>query len=210
MNTFIETQKWRYATKKFDATKKVSIENIEMLKEAIQLSASSYGLQLYKVFIIETQELKEKLLPLCWNQQQVVDASHIFVFASYATVKEEYIDEYINLVAQTRETSVESLQGYADFMKTTLLKLSPEQQKSWAAKQTYIALGNLLQAAAELKIDATPMEGFLPEKVNELLELGEQNLSVTLITPVGYRHPEDAAQHLKKVRKPINELFINL
>lgn len=210
MNTFIETQKWRYATKKFDATKKVSIENIEMLKEAIQLSASSYGLQLYKVFIIETQELKEKLLPLCWNQQQVVDASHIFVLASYSTVKEEYIDEYINLVAQTRETSVESLQGYADFMKTTLLKLSPEQQKSWAAKQTYIALGNLLQAAAELKIDATPMEGFLPEKVNELLELGEQNLSVTLITPVGYRHPEDAAQHLKKVRKPINELFINL
>jgi len=210
MNTFIETQKWRYATKKFDATKKVAPENIEFLKEAIQLSASSYGLQLYKVYIIENQELKEKLLPLCWNQQQVVDASHIFVFASYATVKEEYIDAYSQLIAQTRETSVESLQGYADFMKTTLLKLSPEQQKSWAAKQTYIALGNLLQAAAELKIDATPMEGFLPEKVNELLELDKQNLNVTLITPVGYRHPEDAAQHLKKVRKPINELFINL
>lgn len=210
MNTFIESQKWRYATKKFDATKKVSIENIELLKEAIQLSASSYGLQLYKVFIIENQELKEKLLPFCWNQQQVVDASHIFVFASYATVKEEYIDEYSQLIAQTRETSVESLQGYADFMKTTLRKLTPEQQKSWAAKQTYIALGNLLHAAAELKIDATPMEGFLPEKVNELLNLDEQNLNVTLITPVGYRHPEDAAQHLKKVRKPINELFINL
>jgi len=210
MSTFIESQKWRYATKKFDTTKKVSIENIELLKEAIQLSASSYGLQLYKVFIIETQELKEKLLPLCWNQQQVVDASHIFVFASYATVKEDYIDAYSQLIAQTRETSVESLQGYTDFMKTTLRKLTPEQQKSWAAKQTYIALGNLLHAAAELKIDATPMEGFLPEKVNELLNLDEQNLNITLIIPVGYRHPEDAAQHLKKVRKPINKLFINL
>ncbi len=210
MSTFIESQKWRYATKKFDATKKISIENVEMLKEAIQLSASSYGLQLYKVFIIETQELKEKLMPLCWNQQQVVDASHIFVFASYATVKEEYIDAYCQLIAQTRETPDESLQRYADFIKTNLRELTPEQQKSWAAKQTYIALGNLLNAAAELKIDTTPMEGFLPEKVNELLNLDEQNLNVTLITPVGYRHPKDAAQHLKKVRKPKNKLFINL
>ena len=210
MSDFITNQKWRYATKKFDASKKISSEDLETLKEAIQLSTSSYGLQPYKIFIIENPELRAKIQPAAWGQSQIVDASQLIVFANITNFGETEIDSYIHLMAETRGITVESVKGYADFMKMKITGLPEEQRNVWTSKQTYLALANLMNAAAELKIDVTPMEGFEPEKVNEILGLPELGLHASLLATIGYRHEEDATQHYAKVRKPKNELFINL
>jgi len=210
MSKFIENQNWRYATKKFDATKKIASEDLETLKEAIRLSTSSYGLQPYKVFIIEDEAIREQLKPASWNQSQITEASQLIVFANYTNLDESTIDNYINRISTTREISAENLQGYGDFMKAKILGLSPEQQSVWTAKQTYLALGNLINAAAELKIDVTPMEGFEPEKYNEILKLNDLHLNASLVATIGYRHEEDSNQHVKKVRKSKEELFITL
>jgi len=207
MNTFLENQNWRYATKKFDATKKISTEDLDKLKEAIQLSTSSYGLQPYKVLIIENPEIRAQLQPVSWGQSQIIEASHLFVFANMVDVQDNHIDEYMNNMAQTRGLNIEDLKGYCDFMKSKIVNLPIEIKSNWTSKQTYLALGNLLNAAAELKIDVTPMEGFEPEKYNEILGLDKFGLNASLVATLGYRHEEDATQHYPKVRKPINELF---
>lgn len=210
MSTFIENQNWRYATKKYDATKKISAENLNLLKEAIRLSTSSFGLQLYKVIIIENPELKAKLLPAAYGQTQIVDASHVVVFANQTSVTEADVDAYINNISQTRGISVDSISGFGDYMKGFLNPIPAEHKAIWMAKQTYLALGNLLNAAAELKIDATPMEGFDPKQFNEILGLEALNLNAAVIATIGYRHEEDATQHYKKVRKSNEDLFITL
>ncbi|MGA9638667.1 NAD(P)H-dependent oxidoreductase [Flavobacterium sp.] len=210
MNTFIDNQNWRYATKKFDASKKISTEDLNTLKEAIRLSSSSYGLQPYKIVIIENPELRAKIKTAAWGQSQIVDASHLIIFANMTTVTETEIDNYLTNISITREIPLESMAGYSDFMKSKILTLSSESSNIWASKQTYLAMGNLLNAAAELKIDVTPMEGFVPAQVNEILGLDKLNLNASLIATLGYRHSEDATQHYKKVRKSNEELFLTL
>lgn len=210
MSQFIENAKWRYATKKFDTTKKISNENLEILKEAIQLSASSFGLQPYKVIIVDNPEIRAQLVPASWGQPQIVDASHLIVFASNVKVFDEDIDAYINNTATTRNVDAEALKGYGDYMKNHLKNFSEDAISIWTAKQTYIALGNLLNAASELKIDVTPMEGFDPQQYNEILGLNKLGLTASLVATLGYRHEEDQTQHQLKVRKPKNELFINI
>ena len=210
MSNFINDANWRYATKKFDATKKVSNEDFEILKEAIQLSASSYGLQPYKVFIIENPEVRAKIQPVAWGQTQIVDASHLVVFANITNFSDTEIDAYIKNLSETRGIPVESVQGYSDFMKSKITTLPVEERNNWTAKQTYLALGNLLNAAAEMKIDVTPMEGFEPAAVNEILGFDKLGLNASLIATIGYRHEDDATQHYAKVRKSNEELFINL
>lgn len=206
-HNFIENQNWRYATKKFDATKKISNEDLTFLKEAIRLSASSYGLQLYKIFIIENLEVRAKLQPASWGQSQIVDASHLFVFAYNTDVQDIHIDEYLANIAETRGIAIEDVKGYGDFMKSNLVGLPLDKKAVWTSKQTYLALGNLLNAAAELKIDVTPIEGFLPEQYNEILGLTAKGYAASLVAAVGYRHEDDATQHLAKVRKSTAELF---
>lgn len=210
MSTFIENQNWRYATKKFDASKKISKEDLNTLKEAIRLSSSSYGLQPYKVIIVENPELRAKIQPAAWGQSQIVEASHLIIFANETQVENQTIDNFIANVSATRNIPVNSLSGYADFMKSKLVTLPEENKKNWTAKQMYLALGNLLNAAAELKIDVTPMEGFVAEEVNEILGLDKQGLNTSLIATLGYRHTEDNTQHYRKVRKSEKELFITL
>lgn len=210
MNTFLDHQNWRYATKKFDTTKKITTSDLDFLKEAIRLSASSYGLQLYKVLIIENPELRAKIQAAAWGQSQIVDASHLIIFTNQTTVSDADIDDYIKNISETREMPEAALAGYGDFMKSAINPLSEEKKNIWTAKQTYLALGNLLNAAAELKIDATPMEGFVPAQVNEILGLDKLGLNATLIATLGYRHEEDATQHYKKVRKSEENLFITL
>ena len=210
MSNFIKDAKWRYSTKKFDATKKVSTEDFEILKEAIRLSASSYGLQPYKVFIIENPEIRAKIQPAASGQTQIVDASHLLVFANITNFGDAEIDAYIKNLSETRGIPVESVQGYADFMKSKITTLPEEARNTWTSKQTYLALGNLLNAAAELKIDVTPMEGFEPATVNEILGFDKLGLNASLLATIGYRHEEDATQHYAKVRKSNKELFINL
>ncbi len=207
MSTFIENQNWRYATKKFNSEKKISESDLEILKDAIQLSSSSYGLQPYKVLIIENEEIRKQLQPASWGQSQIVEASHLLVFANITNVDADYINNFAENMATTRNIPFESVKGYADFMISKITTLSPEQQAVWTAKQTYLALGNLLNAAAELKIDVTPMEGFVPDQYDEILGLKEKGLHATLVATVGYRHDEDDTQHYIKVRKPKSELF---
>ncbi|EZH72345.1 nitroreductase [Aquimarina atlantica] len=207
---FIKNQNWRYATKKFDKSKKVSIENMELLKQAVRLSVSSYGLQLYKILIIENQEIRKKLQPVSWNQSQITDASHLFVFCNYTKIKPLDIDNYLNLTAISRALKLEDLKGYGDFIKMKLAEKSIDEQLNWSKCQTYIALANLLSACAELKIDSCPMEGFEAQQYNKILGLTKQGLNASVIATIGYRSTEDTTQHLSKVRKPIQELFKNI
>ena len=210
MSTFIENQNWRYATKKFDATKKVSTTDLETLKEAIRLSSSSYGLQLYKVIFVENPEVRAKLQPAAWGQSQIVDASHLIIFANQTHVGETEINSYLENVSKIRNMPINDLSGYGDFMKGAINPLSEEVKNNWTTKQTYLALGNLLNAAAELKIDVTPMEGFDAIQFNKILGLDKLNLNAAVIAAVGYRHKEDATQHYKKVRKSNEDLFITI
>ncbi|MDF0708216.1 NAD(P)H-dependent oxidoreductase [Flagellimonas okinawensis] len=207
MSTVIENRTWRYATKKFDPTKKISADDLETLLEATRLSASSYGLQPYHVIVVSDQNVKEQLKPASWDQSQITDASHIIVFANAADFGEELVDDFVANVSETRNIPLEGLKGYSDFMKSKLIDLPVETKNSWTTKQAYIAFGNLMQAAAELKIDTCPMEGFEPEKYNEILGLNEKNLNAAVVLAVGYRSEEDATQHLPKVRKSKEELF---
>jgi nitroreductase len=210
MTTFIDNQNWRYATKKFDNSKKISNEDFEKLKEAIRLSPSSYGLQPYKVLIIENPETRAKLQPASWGQTQIVDASHLIVFANYTKLDNADIDNYLENISKTRQLPIEAVAGYGDYMKGAIGPKTDQEKNIWNQKQTYIALTNLMNAAAELKIDVTPMEGFVPAQYNEILGLDKLNLNAAVVAAVGYRHEEDATQHYKKVRKSKEELFINL
>lgn len=210
MIKFLENQNWRYATKKFDATKKIANEDLNILKEAIRLSSSSYGLQPYKVIIVENPELRAKIQPAAWGQSQIVEASHLLIFANKTTMENADIDEYVANISATRNIPVDALAGYSDFMKSKIVTLPNDSKNVWTSKQTYLALGNLLNAAAELKIDVTPMEGFVAEQVNEILGLEKLGLNTSLIATLGYRHNEDDTQHYKKVRKSQEELFITL
>lgn len=207
MKTIIDQLNWRYATKKFDSKKRISDSDLEILKTSIQLTASSYGLQPYKVFIIEDMSIRKQLTPVSWGQSQIEDASHLMVFASAIDFDEHLIDDYLSTISQVRNVELEQLKGYSDFMKSKLLPLSNEIKNNWTAKQAYIALGNLLTAAAVLNIDACPIEGFEPEAYNEILGLTSKNLTASLVIPIGYRHSEDETQHYPKVRKPQSELF---
>lgn len=203
----IKNLEWRYATKKFDPTRKVSHEAMNQLKRAIQLAVSSYGLQFYKVLIIEDPEVREQLKPASWNQSQITDASHLFVFCNYADVNDQDVDDFIRLTSETRGIEFSQIRGYGDFIKGKLNEKSDTQKQNWLERQPYIALANLLMACAELKIDACPMEGFEPEKYNEILGLDQQGLNACVIATVGYRDSSDRSQALPKVRKPMNELF---
>ncbi|MEM1134740.1 MAG: NAD(P)H-dependent oxidoreductase [Bacteroidota bacterium] len=203
----IENLKWRYATKKFSPNKKVSKDDLEKIKEAVQLSASSYGLQLYKVIIIKDKALREKLKPASWGQSQITDASHLFVFCNYSVIKDEHIDEFLELKTKIQELKPEGLKGYGDFIKKKLTERTAEENSNWTAKQAYIALGNLLTACAEFKIDACPMEGFEHDMYDEILGLSKQGLQAAVLATIGYRAEEDTTQHAAKVRKSFSDLF---
>lgn len=206
----LETRKWRYATKKFDASKKVSDNDLDAILEAIRLSASSYGLQPYHVLIVTDAEIREKLKPVSWGQSQITDASHLIVFANESDFGTELVDDFLTNLSETRNIPLEELKGYGDFAKSKLLDLPLSTKRNWTAKQVYLALGNAMQAVAELKIDSTPMEGIEPEKYDEILGLKEKGLTTTVVLAIGYRSDEDDTQHYAKVRKSKEELFTHI
>jgi nitroreductase len=203
----IEGLKWRYATKKFDPLKKISNGNLEKLKEAVQLSASSYGLQFYKILIVEDPVIRAKLKDAAYGQTQLTDASHVFIFCNYTNPSDGDIDRFVELTAITRQQSLDDLKAHSDGMKAAVNSKSIDAKGVWTAKQTYITLGTLLAAASELRIDACPMEGFNPAKFNKILGLDEKGLNAAVIATVGYRAEDDKYQHAAKVRKPTGELY---
>ena len=202
----LETRNWRYATKKFDRDKKISRVDLATLLEAVRLSPSSYGLQPYRIIVVNNTQIRKKLRHASWDQSQIEDASHLIVFAHERDFGEELVDNYIQKTMAARDLKIEQVQGYADFMKSKLLPMTQIEKSQWTAKQAYLALGNVMQAAAELKIDTCPMEGIVPEKYNHILGLGEK-LNTAVVLTVGYRSMEDQTQHLPKVRKSKEDLF---
>lgn len=207
MKDYIDNLNWRYATKSFNADKKLSDSQIEDLQKSIQLSASAYGLQPYEVFVISDPELKAELAPAAFNQPQITESSHLFVFASLKSIEPDYISSYLNTISEKRNIELEKLGGLDEMLKSSILALPQEEQQTWAQKQAYIALGNFLSAAANMKIDTCPMEGFNAEEFDKILGLSEKNLTTAVIATAGYRSAEDATQHAAKVRKEKEELF---
>ena len=210
MSTYIDDLNWRYATKKFDANKEVSPQDLQTLLEAIQLTASSYGLQPYEILVIKDAALREKLKAHSWDQTQITDSSEVIVFANKTHITNNYIESYLKDIATTRNLKLEDLNGLKGMLESTIMKLNPEDQEAWAAKQAYIALGNLLSAAANLRIDTCPMEGFDVAKYDELLNLKEKGLTTAVIATIGYRSEEDTTQFAAKVRKSKEDLINKL
>ena len=212
MSNIIDDLNWRYATKQFDADKKISAEDVKTLLTAIQLSASSFGLQPYQILHIKNAEMREKLKPASWNQTQITDASDMLVFCALNSVNDQHVDDFIANTATTRGMNVEDLAPYAGMIKQSLghLKSIPNADSFWAEKQAYLAVGNLLTVAANMKIDACPMEGFDTNAYNEILGLADKNLRACVVVTLGYRHADDKYADLPKVRKAKADLFVEI
>ncbi|MGB5700296.1 NAD(P)H-dependent oxidoreductase [Muriicola sp.] len=210
MNDYIKSLEWRYATKKFDSTQNISQNDLELLLEATRLSASSFGLQPYHVFVITDAEIRKSLKEVSWGQSQITDASHLIVFANKKNFGPELIDNYLSDVSEVREVPLDGLKGYGDFMKSKLVDLPADVKENWTAKQTYIALGNLLSAAGAMEVDACPMEGFEVEDYDSILGLDAKGLTTAVVVALGYRSKDDETQHYKKVRKTKESLFTHI
>lgn len=210
MNTIIESLKWRYACKKFDRTKKVSNAKIEVLAEAFNLTATSFGLQPIKMLILQDKELQHQLMTYSFNQQQISTASHVLIICIEDYFTQEKIDNYFDLEKKIRGTSEEILGKYRKQLKDIFANKSTIEKQESAINQAYIALGNLMTVCALERIDACPMEGFNAQKFDEILELKKQNLKSVLILPIGYRADDDFMSTLKKVRKPMEDTVIKM
>ena len=205
----IESLKWRYATKKY-SSRKLSEDTLQQIVEAVNLSASSAGLQPYRLIVIENPELRKELGEGSRNPQ-IAEASHLLVFAVYGVIKKEHIERYAQLTAEVRGVAEESLADFKNSLTNHLLSKTDEENFTWSAKQAYIALGTGLIAAANLQVDATPMEGFDAEKFDEVLGLEEKGLKSVVLLALGYRDEEnDFLANLKKVRFPKEEFVIKI
>lgn len=204
----IDALNWRYAVKKFDSTKKLSIDKIERVKAALQLTPTSMGLQLMKFIVVESEDIRKKITPIAYNQPQIEDASHLILMCRKTDVKPEDIDSFIENAAAANGMEV-SHQSMLDYDKSLRVSLSfpEEHQKVWMDNQVYIALGNLMTVCAIEEIDACPMEGFNRKLLNKELGLTEQNLDAVVIFALGYRSEEDYRLKFKKVRRPMDDLF---
>ena len=210
MTSLIDTLNWRYATKKMDASKSVPEDKVNRILEAIRLSASSSGLQPYQVIVVKNKALREQIVPHAWNQQQIVDGSHLLVFAAWDNYTEQRINTMFDLVNEERGFTNEGWEAYRQKILATYPPRPAEVNYEHAARQAYIGLGTALIAAAEEGVDSTPMEGFDPEKVDEILGLKEKGLRSVILLPLGYRQEEgDWLVNLKKVRRTSSE-FIHI
>ena len=208
--SLIEKLNWRYATKKFDKTKKLTSFQLEELLYAVQLSPSSGGVQPYKIIVVEDAAIREKLQQAAHGQPQIADASQLIIFSAETNLDTQYVKNFIDHVAKTRGIDRVNLAGYEQMINGNVNSMNEEQRITWAKKQAYIALGVLLTSAAELGIDACPMEGFSAPEFDEILGLKEKGLTTAVIAAIGFRAEDDAYSKLNKVRKPEEEMFIHI
>jgi nitroreductase len=203
----IEKLNWRYATKRMNG-QVVSDSSLNNILEAMQLAPSSMGLQPFTFIVISNKELLQKIHAQACQQPQILEASHVIVLAAWKSINEKHINDYIQNIADTRGATLESLEGFKN-MLLPMTKRTNEENNNWAARQAYIALGFGLVAAANEGVDATPMEGFNPAAMDELLGLKEKNLGSVVVMPLGFRHTEnDYLINAKKVRRDKKDLFI--
>jgi nitroreductase len=203
----LDALQWRYATKVFDATKKIPDDIWQTLKQALVLTPSSYGLQPYKFLVIDSPAKRAELLPHSWGQKQVVDASQFIVFTAQTNMTEAHVDKLINHTSQIRHIPADVLRAYRGMMVSDLVngprgKIAHE----WATRQTYIALGNLMTCAAVLGVDACPMEGFVPAEYDRLLGLENSGYASVVCCALGYRSAKDKYADLVKVRYETTDL----
>jgi nitroreductase/dihydropteridine reductase len=208
--SIIDSLKWRYATKKFDTTKKLSAQQLDDLLTAVQLAPSSAGLQAYKVLVVENSEIRAKLREAANGQPQLTDASQVIIFAAETNLDEAYVTNYIDRIAATRGMARENLAVFEQNINNNINRMAEDQKITWNHKQAYIGLGLLLSAAADMGIDACPMEGFQAGKFDEILGLKELGLSTSVIAPIGFRADDDVFSKAAKVRRPKEELFIHI
>lgn len=206
----INSLQWRYACKKFDENRKLDQAQIEVLSKAFNLSATSFGLQPLKMLILKSDELKAKLLPHAYFQPQITTCSHLLVICIDTAFDEGSIDAYFDLEKDIRGTSEEIVGKFRNQLKTIFKNKDRKQIDTSAIYQAYISIGTLMTVCAEEKIDSCPMEGFNPVKFDEVLELGKMNLRSVLLLPVGFRADDDIMSNMKKVRKPLEEVIIEI
>ncbi len=206
----LDSLKWRYATKVFDKNKKVSKEDLDEILEVFRLTASAYWLQPWKLIIVENKELRQKLLPVSWNQSQIVDASHLFVLARIDNAWDKLVDEYVEDLVKTRWVKREDIAWYEGMMKWFLNWLSSEAKTSWANRQVFIALWNMLTFLASKQIDSCPMEWLDTNAYNEILWLKKLWLATVAALPIWYRSEDDKYANLQKVRFPLEKLVIKM
>ena len=209
--SFIDQLNWRYATKRMAADKVVPQEKIDAIVEAIRLSASSYGLQPYNVLVIQDKEVLAKIQPVAYNQPQITEATAVIVFAVWDKATQERVDAFFNLISTERGVPAEALAGFKGMVEGTIANLDEATAFNWMARQAYIALGTGLAAAAIEGVDATPMEGFNPAGLDEVLGLGAKGLKSVLLLPLGYRdEANDPLATAKKVRKSTADFVVSL
>jgi len=206
--SIIEALNWRYAVKKFNPELKISAEDWNVLKESLRMTPSSYGLQPWKFIQVENPELRAKLRSQSWNQSQVTDCSHFVVMAYKEKLDADYIRTNMKKIAQVRSVPVESLQGFEKAITADLID-GPRSQTidTWAQRQVYIAMGFLLETAAILGIDSTPMEGLDANAYDELLNLKNSGWKTVAAVALGYRNADDPFIKLTKVRFDESEIF---
>ncbi|TYA55689.1 NAD(P)H-dependent oxidoreductase [Formosa maritima] len=201
---------WRYATKSFNSSMIISEDKLNVLYQAFNLTATSYGLQPIKLVVLKNKELQLDLVKHTMNQVQIAQASHILVFCIETSIDEEFVLEYFNRVHTIRNTSKTILKPFQDFLISDFESKPLKEIEDWATKQAYLAMGNILTVCALEGIDSCPMEGFDPEAYNEILNLNKHGLKSVLLLPIGYRAEDDIFADFKKVRKTVTESVIEL
>jgi len=205
--TLLSQLNWRYATKLFDPSRKISAADWETLEESLLLSPSSYGLELWRFYVVHNRETRAALRVHSWDQAQVVEASHLVVFASKQNVEKVDIEKLITRIQEVRDQTASALEGYKSMMMQNLIDTAQSHElHHWTAKQVYLALGFLLSSAALLGIDACPMEGIDATQYDQLLGISEDGFRTTVVCALGYRAKGDPHANLKKVRYPLSDI----
>ncbi|MBC3767300.1 NAD(P)H-dependent oxidoreductase [Neptunicella marina] len=199
--TLLDSLNWRYAVRQFNQ-QTLSPSDVNILREVVRLTPSSYGLQPYRLIVVESQAVKDALLPFSMGQQKVAECSHLFVLAQRTDIGQGMIDDIFSLTEQQQQLTAGSLDGYKSHVSDVIGQFSQQQASTWASQQAYIALGNLLTVAASMQIDACPMAGFEAPGFDDVLGLSAHNLTTTVICALGYRSEDDAAASSGKVRIP--------
>jgi nitroreductase len=206
----LEQLNWRYATKQFDASRKIPAEQWAALEGALHLSPSSFGMQQWAFVVVEDPALREQLKAASWGQPQITDSSHMVVFAAKKEVTEKDVDTYMQRIAEVRGVSPADLSGFRDMVAGMVLQGKTEDERAvWTSRQVYIPIGVLLTSAALMGLDACPMEGFNAAEYDRILGLGEKGLTALAVVTVGYRSPEDKYAELPKVRFAAEEVILH-
>lgn len=196
---------WRAAIKKYDPSKKLSDDQVELLVETARMAPTSYGLQLVKLYVVSNDSVKKQLMEAGYQQPQFVDASHTFVLAVRETITPEDVQKYVDRIVEQRSVPAESIEGLKGMMLGSIKDRSPQELFVWNSRQAYILLGMMMAVAAEHNIDTTPIEGFVPEKFDEILGITKDGYKSVVVMPAGFRAEDDKYATMPKVRKTKEE-----